>query len=370
MVTDETASDSRWIEHCISFWAEDDCVRPTNANGYARCQWIPAPDDYDCSLMWPTPEPEEGCCAGSDAYTAVSCNAESVRAECTAMASCHWLPGSNVDCEWDEESTTASPPHTGCCTLHESQHENSGWAARCPEFWNEDECVEAKDGFAQQRCGWTDTDEYFDCSELGPTTTTAAPGCCAGDNVYTTTMCNQLDDKDSCNDRAACHWMANAEQDDCAWPTTTGTTLEPGCCYIADAALLGTRWEAVCETMYDEDYCVGPVDSSGDNRCQWTAMPDNPEFDCTLLWPTPTPQHGCCAGDSAQSTARCAAAARQDICDSMSSCHWNSGEYADCEWDETTTDTPSLDAVCWLTIGRLRTRMDGTTNAKDRKSVV
>ena len=164
MVTDETSMDSRWVEHCISFYDEADCLRPQNENGYARCQWIPTSDDYDCSLLWPTPEPEAGCCAGSSAYAAATCNSVSTQQECTNMASCHWIPGENVECEWDDEdTTTAPPPHTGCCTLDESQNENSGWAARCPEFWNEADCVEPKDGFAQNRCGWLDTDEYFDC---------------------------------------------------------------------------------------------------------------------------------------------------------------------------------------------------------------
>merc|ERR1712083_584014 len=59
-----------------------------------------------------------------------------------------------------------APAPPGCCTLHDSQHPSTGWAARCAEFWNEDECTSPMDGFMQPRCDWTETDQYFDCSTM------------------------------------------------------------------------------------------------------------------------------------------------------------------------------------------------------------
>merc|ERR1719204_1944592 len=103
MITDIANADSRWSETCTGFHSEGDCLRPTNENGYARCQWVPAPADYDCALLWPTPEPESGCCAG--AYSSV-CGPVTSQTACSSMASCHWIEGDDADCESGEESTT------------------------------------------------------------------------------------------------------------------------------------------------------------------------------------------------------------------------------------------------------------------------
>lgn len=139
-------------------------MKPTNENGYNRCQWMSTPNDYDCSKLWPTETPEMGCCAGTSQYASERCISANNMKDCNDMAACHWQEGEYADCEWNEQSTTGTPPQPGCCTLDDSQHSSSGWKDRCVEFWTEQDCTMPVDGFGQNRCSWSDHDEYFDCS--------------------------------------------------------------------------------------------------------------------------------------------------------------------------------------------------------------
>ena len=160
----ESNSDSgRWSEMCTGYWSQDECLRPTDENGSTRCQWTPAPDDFDCSQLWPTDAPEAGCCAGNTQYSVGMCHEYDSSVSCETMASCHWLIGEYADCTWTGSTTTGSPVQSGCCTLSDSQDPGSGWAERCPDFWTEHDCIAPMDGFGQHRCGWMDTDPYFDC---------------------------------------------------------------------------------------------------------------------------------------------------------------------------------------------------------------
>ena len=170
--------------------------------------------------------------------------------------------------------------------------------------------------------------------------TTVALGCCAGSSEATTERCIGFENEAQCTITSSCHWMADAELSECEW-SSYQSQLEPGCCYIADAAYIGTRWEETCKAYYEEMYCVLPKDTEGKSRCEWTSLVDNPYFECDLFWPTQPPPDGCCAGDSSFASPLCNRAEEREICDRMSSCHWNSGENADCEWDDdysTTTD--------------------------------
>merc|ERR1719187_895857 len=163
---------------------------------------------------------------------------------------------------------------------------------------------------------------------------------------------------------SSCHWIETEDPEECKMQTTTDTPPEPGCCYAADSAYLGTRWEEICQGFFAEHYCLGAVDEDGVNRCEWTDMPDG--YDCSILWPTPEPEEGCCAGNSYGSADRCGEETEKAACDRMSICHWIiTDDVSDCDFEETSTLTPpALVAVCSMIRGPVHMRTDGMTNAK------
>ncbi len=182
--------------------------------------------------------------------------------------------------------------------LYEGQHGKSGWAhwaARCPEFWNEDECVEAKDGFAQQRRGWT----AADTEHRTPTNTLIAPNWARPrplqpPGAVLATMCiPRRCATSSTTAMSSCHWNSG-EYADCEWDesttdtpqpvlTTTGTPPPPGCCYGNPEGVYSLRWEETAD-----------------------------DYDCSQLWPSrsPTPPPvpegpGCCKAEAEMHVDKC-----------------------------------------------------------------
>merc|ERR1719192_1810718 len=82
-----------------------------------------------------------------------------------------------------------------------------------------------------KRCTFEELGDGYDCSQLWPTTTTTTvePGCCYGDTAASNEMCAAFDeDPDKCDSRSQCVFRSG-ENADCTFTPTT-TTEEVGCC--------------------------------------------------------------------------------------------------------------------------------------------
>merc|ERR1719486_1853013 len=90
---------------------------------------------------------------------------------------------------------------------------------KCTEYYTERDCLLLTDDDGSTRCTWEDLGEGYDCSMLWPTTTTTTvlPGCCRGSSYKA---------------QANCEWVETLDVNDCKLTTTTTstTTDEPGCC--------------------------------------------------------------------------------------------------------------------------------------------
>ena len=153
-----------WMDICREFWNEEECLLPTtsNANGFGvhKCHWEPAPDAYDCSLLWPTTtSPPSGCCKGETAAANVICNQFVTEDGCLRMAACHWMETDDpYECLWI--TTTRTPPSPGCCMLADtrSMSYEMGWDGQCTAFWTEEQCLAPYSADGVQRCEWIETD--------------------------------------------------------------------------------------------------------------------------------------------------------------------------------------------------------------------
>ena len=220
---------------------------------------------------------------------------------------------------------------------------------QCAMFYGERECTALTDDEGTSRCVWIPTEDGYDCSHLWPTTSTASPGCCAGDSASNTVNCNGKLSETECGRTSSCHWIVTEDVDDCAWRTTE-EVLHPGCCMIAgDDPDFSNRWIYKCIALWSERECLMPIDEYDGYRCQWVETPD--EFDCSNLWPTEPPPPGCCASYSAQAYDRCIVSEEKGVCDRMSDCHWiQTEDYSQCDRPETTTDEPPPPGCCQVTV--------------------
>ena len=113
-------------------------MRPNDA-----CEWIETREEFDCSALWPTAPPENGCCAGDTEKSSVRCLAHDSQ-RCDRISSLvihsHILnlcvtatltSGINTGCHWvvtdDVDDCKFEPPETapGCCYISEYQNPNT-----------------------------------------------------------------------------------------------------------------------------------------------------------------------------------------------------------------------------------------------------
>jgi len=328
----DSDSTELWTAKCIEYWNEDDCTAPEDVNGVERCIWTPTSDYVDCEDVYPTTEPPEpGCCAGIDAKTNLQCGAMETKTECERRSSCYWNLGDDADCSWP--STTPHPFEPGCCILADADNLGTRWEVMCTEFYAEFDCLKPVDAEYIRRCEWVDTPSDYDCKHLWPTR--APQGCCTGDSYLSTADCQAVgDDRNRCDRMSGCFWIETLDEDDCAWGTTQSPS-DPGCCYIASPGDIGSEWEEQCNSLWTEGDCMLEKDGYGTNKCRWQST--GHYFDCSLLWPTPVPEPGCCTGDSDAAYSVCSDTMEMKQCQRMSSCHWiPTNDPSECDEDDNT----------------------------------
>jgi len=334
------AYSKRWMDSCTGYFTERECLMLTSDEGDNRCAWEDLSEGYDCAQLWPTTTTTTavpGCCRGMSAKTQAKCvgqsDMESCKrkdcewlhthndedclvestttapgccagdsksatekcgaldddaAKCDARSACHFVVGEDADCAWTE---TEAPEEPGCCYGNPSAAYSAKWMERCVTYYTERECqllTNSDDG--ENRCFWEATDDSaYDCSQLWPTTstTTVAPGCCRGSSYKAQAKCMGIADQIGC-ERKSCEWIETDDAMDCV--ITTSSTTTP---------------------------------------------------------PTTTADPGCCKGDSAKSTEKCNAIGENAKCDSRAACHWVAfGELAtDCAFEP--TEVPEEPGCCY-----------------------
>ena len=185
-------------------------------------------------------------------------------------------------------------------------------------------------------------------SQLEDCVPTAYPssGCCFGSSPEAWQFCSAIDNAAECQLASECGWIETTDMSECDEPE------EEGGCYVQDPDYLDSQWVDICKGFQVERYCLNAVDADGVSRCVWTTMPDG--YDCSMLWPTPPPEVGCCRGNDPQAAERCLVTETKNLCDRMSICHWvETEDMSDCEWTVTTTDVPYEPGCCSLDDDRL-----------------
>jgi len=393
----------KWMESCTEFYTEKDCTLLTNGDGHARCVWEPLGEYMDCEMLWPTTstttvEPgccrgsshkaqakcqgivdevgcerkdcewlvtddandcvltttttttttttqEPGCCKGSSRSSNDKCNEIDNGEQCDKRSSCHWISFGvlSVDCVYP---ATEPPEEPGCCYGNPDVAYSKRWMESCTEFYTERDCVQLTDGEGAARCVWEPLGEYMDCEMLWPTTTTTtvAPGCCRGSSYKAQAKCLGIADQVGC-ERKDCEWLETEDEQDClittTTTTTTTTTSTPGCCKGTSR----TSNEA-CNDIADADQC--------DRRssCTFIAFGILDE-DCVFPATQPPEEPGCCYGNpdiaySKRWMESCKTFGTESEClllendEGEPRCVFEPlGEYEDCEtvWPTTTTTT-------------------------------
>lgn len=92
--------------------------------------------------------------------------------------------------------------------------------------------------------------------------------------------------------------------------------------------------------------CVSPQTCYDSAECHLPQICDMDLYECVDPTPAPTVA-GCCAGTSEAASGHCNAASSHSNCERMSSCYWVEGEYADCEWKDT---SPPTDPGCCMIV--------------------
>merc|ERR1712013_288510 len=241
------------------------------------CEWVETDDPNECVLTTTSTTEEAGCCMGDSAKTNDKCNMKDDRDKCERSSSCHFLTGAEADCSWT--ATTTEEP--GCCFGNPDVAYSKKWMESCTAFYTERDCLLLTNSDSEYRCAWEPKSVNYDCSQLWPTTTTTtiAPGCCRGSSYKAQAKCFGLEDQMGC-ERKDCEWVETDDPNDCVITTTTST-------------------------------------------------------------PTTTEDPGCCKGDSAKSNDKCNMKEDGDSCSRSSSCHWIvTDEPSVCDWEETTTEEP------------------------------
>jgi len=387
----DAAYSKRWMDTCTAYDTERECLMLTDSDGNYRCAWEDLVDGYDCSLLWPTTtttteapgccrgssykgqakcfgvedavkcarancewvetdDPndcvltttstteEPGCCMGDSAKTFDKCNVREGRDQCERSSSCFFISGVEAICE--PPVTTTEP---GCCYGNPDAAYSKRWMDSCTAFYTEKECLMLTDDDGNYRCAWESKSVNYDCSQLWPTTTTTtvAPGCCRGSSYKAQAKCFGLEDQKGC-ERKDCEWVETEDPNDCVITTTSSsptTTEEPGCCK-GDAP----KSNDMCNARDDRVRC------EKSSSCHWIVTNDFSQ--CTYP-PTTTEEPGCCYGnpDAAYSKRwmdACTAFYTERDCllltdsDGSYRCHWEAKEDEyDCSqlWPTTTTTT-------------------------------
>jgi len=377
---------ARWMDACVMFATEKECLKLTNGDGAARCTWQVTDDD--CEVVWPTTtttteevgccysadsykangkcaratdrarcedmgcdflvtdDPndcivtttetptttqEPGCCAGDSAKSNEKCNTRTEKNLCLRSGNCEWRSGAEADCSW-EETTTAEP---GCCLGNPNAAYSKRWMTACAGFFSERDCELLSDSDGEPRCVWEPLQGAYDCSQLWPTTTTTTEevGCCYSSDSYKANgKCARATDRARC-ESMGCAFLVTDDTSDCEMTTTETptTTIAPGCCR-------GLSFRA-------QDKCFGVEDQTLCERksCEWVVTDD--ASDCELTTTTEEPEPGCCMGDSKNANERCVLLATPMDCERSTRCNWNHGEDADCTWPE--TPEPEMPGCCF-----------------------
>jgi len=332
----DAAYSKRWMDSCTAFYTERDCLLLTNGDGEPRCAWEALGEGYDCEQLWPTTTTtteEPGCCRGFSYKAQAKCVGLGDQIACERK-DCEWIITDDfTDCELTTTTTTTTTttPAPGCCKADSARHQGM-----CDMKDTESKCDRSSS------CHWVVSDDPMACVVLQ--TTTQEPGCCYGNpdvaysarwmesckTFFTQRDCEMLTNGDG---EARCVWEALGDGYDCAqlWPTTTTTTVEPGCCYGDSAAS-----NAMC-AAFDED----PDKCDARGQCVFRAGED---ADCEFVPTTTTEEVGCCRALERKNAENCLAKEGRSQCERSGNCEFiETDDDSDCEYD-TTTSEPWLNA--------------------------
>merc|ERR1719260_757463 len=343
-INPDMAYSKKYQETCISFGTERDCLKLTDGEGVPRCVFEEMNEYMDCAALWPTttssPTEPAGCCKGSSYKAQAKCFGLADQKACERK-DCEWLvTDDDTDCEITTTSTTSTtetpgcckgtsrtsndacndiddagqcdrrssytfiafglidvdcvfpatqpPEEPGCCYGNPDVAYSKRWMESCKTFGTESECLMLTDGEGVPRCTFEPMGEYEDCETVWPTTTTTtiAPGCCRGSSYKAQDKCYGLADQTSC-ERKDCEWLETEDDSDCELTTTESptTTIMPGCC-AGDSMSA----QAKCNAIEDKDKC------NARSSCMFVDF-GTLEEDCTIVMTQPPEDPGCCYGN-------------------------------------------------------------------------
>merc|ERR1719232_38816 len=324
------------------------------------CEWLITDDPEDCIITTttsttPSPtEPEEGCCKGTTGTEASNekCNAIDKQDKCDARSSCEWIRFGDVEVDCKFVPVTTDTPTPGCCYGNPDAAYSKRWMDSCKTFATESECLMLTNDDGEPRCFFEPMGEYEDCETVWPTTTTTtiAPGCCKGSSYKQNDKCRGFDNDQAQCERKGCEFIETDDFSDCDITTTETptTTVTPGCCK-------GTSRTSndACNAIEDPDQC--------DRRssCTFIAF-GNIAVDCVFPPTEPPSEPGCCYGNpdiaySARWMEECKKFGTEEEClmltngDGEPRCVFEPlGEYEDCEtvWPTTTTTSSPAPGCC------------------------
>merc|ERR1719385_524111 len=268
-----------------SYKQNDRCAKATTQSRCEDmgCSFLVTDDPDDCVMTTtetPTTTPAPGCCKGDSVKFNERCNTIEDKEKCNDRSSCHFIDFGilDIDCIWE---FTEPPSEPGCCYGNPDIAYSKRWMDQCKSYSTERECLMLEDGDGNKRCTFEPMGEYMDCEMVWPTTTTTtiAPGCCRGDGYKSNDKCRRNDmDEKKC---------------------------------VAQG----------CEFVYTNDF----------SECEYT----------TTETPTTTSEVGCCKADAKKREDMCLSRDTEEKCLRSASCvEWISGEDADCSFPETTTEEP------------------------------
>jgi len=213
-----------------------------------------------------------GCCKADSAKRQDMCDMKDTQSKCDRSSSCTWQFGDDASLCEHPQTTTTEP---GCCYGNPDAAYSKRWMEACTSFSNERDCLMLEDSDGKPRCTFEALGDGYDCSQLWPTTTTTTvePGCCYGDTAASNEMCAAFDeDPDKCAARGQCVFRSGDDAD-C---TFTPTTEPAGCCKGV------TRKSAeMCAEKDGREQC----ERSG--KCEFieTVDPDDCVYDTTTSEP-------------------------------------------------------------------------------------
>merc|ERR1719232_1462380 len=214
-----------------SYKANDKCVGIEDRTSCERksCTWLITDDPDDCvvtTTTTTTPTIEPGCCKADSVKREEMCAARDTREKCEKSSSCvEWISGIDADCSF-EETTTETP---GCCYINPEQAYSKKYQETCVTFQTERECLMLTDSNGVPRCTFEPMNEYEDCSMVWPTTTTTTvePGCCKGSSYKNQDKCLGFDNRADC-ERRGCEFVSGGiAEKDCVITTTETPTTTP-----------------------------------------------------------------------------------------------------------------------------------------------